>query len=90
LGSRFRFIKPVEWYRTLEWFGVNLVTADEVHWTRHRKISAPAFTERNVALVCQRSVDMVEGLIGQNLELLKFDDVTTLTIQVSKNFQLGD
>lgn len=48
--SRARFPKPVEQYGVLAFFGRNIVITEGDEWKKHRKISAPAFSD--VRLYC--------------------------------------
>jgi len=44
-SSRLKFPKALEKYGLLSFFGTNVLTAEFDDWKRHRKITAPAFTE---------------------------------------------
>lgn len=50
-ASRTLYPKPIRMYKTLEIYGPNLVTSEGAVWTRHRKITSPAFSELNIQLV---------------------------------------
>jgi len=43
--NRTRFVKPIELYGTLEFFGRNIVVSEGDEWKKYRKIAAPAFSE---------------------------------------------
>lgn len=58
------FTKPTEVYRILEVWGPNVVTTEGNVWRRQRKVTAPAFSEKNNALVWEKSLEQIEGLIG--------------------------
>jgi len=45
------FSKLVKYYRSLNIFGPNVLTAEGAVWQRHRKIIAPPFSERNSRFV---------------------------------------
>ena len=44
-SHRTRFVKAVEEYTILEFFGPNVVVSEHDQWKRYRKVSAPAFSE---------------------------------------------
>ncbi|KAI8849758.1 cytochrome P450 [Chytridium lagenaria] len=50
------FLKPIHHYGVLDVFGRNIVSTESDDWRRHRKISAPQFSERNNALVHDEAV----------------------------------
>lgn len=77
--QRTRFVKPLEYYKALSWYGDNLVTLEGGDWSRHRKIVAPAFTERNVALVCDVTTNAVHDLMAEKT----WTDAAELTKAVS-------
>ncbi|KZV71454.1 cytochrome P450 [Peniophora sp. CONT] len=63
---RARFPKPVHQYKILQVFGGNIVASEDEEWKRYRKISAPAFSEKNNKLVWDETVlimlDMFENV----------------------------
>ncbi|KAF8895567.1 cytochrome P450 [Infundibulicybe gibba] len=61
-SSRARFPKPVEQYGALLVFGRNIVASEGDEWKKYRKISAPAFSERNNKLVWDETVKIMNGL----------------------------
>lgn len=50
------FPKPVALYDVLEIYGKNLLTVEGKEWRRHRRITAPPFTENNNRLVWKESL----------------------------------
>jgi cytochrome P450 len=48
------FVKPVELYAIVDIFGPSLLTTEGDDWKRHRKIVAPAFSEKSNSLVCDK------------------------------------
>ena len=44
-ASRLQFVKPVEMYEVLAAYGSNVLVTEGESWKRHRRISAPAFSE---------------------------------------------
>ncbi|PSR70451.1 hypothetical protein PHLCEN_2v13702 [Hermanssonia centrifuga] len=65
-SNRLRFLKPVEQYGALSFFGHNIVASEGEEWKRYRKVTAPAFSEPNNKLVWDETVRIMNGL---------FDDV---------------
>ncbi|THV03109.1 cytochrome P450 [Dendrothele bispora CBS 962.96] len=61
-SSRARFPKPVEQYTVLSFFGRNIVASEGEEWKKYRKISAPAFSDRNNKLVWDESLRIMEDL----------------------------
>ncbi|KAJ3552925.1 hypothetical protein NM688_g3892 [Phlebia brevispora] len=59
---RLRFPKPVKDYRVLAFFGRNIVASEFDEWKRFRKITAPAFSERNNKLVWDETVRIMQDL----------------------------
>ncbi|KAG6918711.1 hypothetical protein DXG01_012196 [Tephrocybe rancida] len=66
--SRSRFPKPVQHYTVLTFFGRNIVASEGEEWKKYRKISAPAFSDRNNKMVWDETVKIMDSL---------FDDVWT-------------
>ncbi|KAJ3484829.1 hypothetical protein NLI96_g5370 [Meripilus lineatus] len=62
IGSRVRFPKPIELYKPILFFGDNVVASEHDQWKRHRKISAPAFTEPNNKLVWHETIHVINDL----------------------------
>jgi cytochrome P450 len=57
------FQKPVEDYSILDIYGSSMLTTDGPEWRRHRKIVAPAFSEKSNALVWEESLRQAQGMI---------------------------
>ncbi|KIJ37614.1 hypothetical protein M422DRAFT_211371 [Sphaerobolus stellatus SS14] len=68
-----KFPKPVPLYQALLIFGQNIVASEGHIWKKHRKIAAPAFSERNNKLVWDQTVrivsDMMESWGDQSPEI---------------------
>ncbi|KAI0052106.1 cytochrome P450 [Auriscalpium vulgare] len=60
--ARVRFPKPVARYKVLTMFGGNIVASEGAEWKKYRKISAPAFSEKNNKLVWDETVLIMEDL----------------------------
>ncbi|TPX35984.1 hypothetical protein SmJEL517_g01832 [Synchytrium microbalum] len=53
---RMDFVKPIELYDSVAFFGHNVVTAEGDEWKRHRRITAPQFSTKNDRLVHQQTL----------------------------------
>jgi len=62
-ARREAFPKQVEMYKILEIFGRNLITTEGNEWKMHRKISSPAFNEKNNVLVFAEAVRQTRGML---------------------------
>jgi cytochrome P450 len=62
------FVKP-EVFKTLDFFGPNIITVNDEAWARHRKLTAPCFNERVSMFVWDESrrqaSDMVEDWLAK-------------------------
>lgn len=85
-SSRARFPKPTELYAVLAFFGRNIVVSEGDEWKKYRKISAPAFSEKNNKLVWDETVSIVEGLFadvwGDKKEIV-VDHVVDITLPLA-------
>lgn len=52
------WVKPVEFYRILRFFGNNVVTTEHDEWKRHRKIVTPGFNDAVFDLVWQTATEV--------------------------------
>ncbi|KIP01299.1 hypothetical protein PHLGIDRAFT_507626 [Phlebiopsis gigantea 11061_1 CR5-6] len=70
---RHRFPKPIEQYRLLTYFGGNIVASEGDVWKRYRRITAPAFSERNNRLVWDETrlvmQDLFDNVWGDQREI---------------------
>ena len=57
------FVKPVEIYEIVDFFGSNILTTEGETWKRHRKVMAPTFSERSNGMVWRESLRQVEGML---------------------------
>ncbi|KAF8638029.1 hypothetical protein AX16_010661 [Volvariella volvacea WC 439] len=64
-SSRARFPKPVVHYKVLTFFGRNIIASEGEEWKKYRKISAPAFNDRNNKLVWNETVKIVSDMFDQ-------------------------
>ncbi|KAH9962832.1 cytochrome P450 [Russula dissimulans] len=63
--SRSKYPKPLKRYEALAAFGANIVASDGAEWKKYRKVTAPAFSERNFKLVWHESVQIMVDLFDQ-------------------------
>ena len=87
------FVKPVEIYAIVDIFGPSILTTEGEEWKRHRKIVAPAFSEKSNSLVwresLQQGLEMVEvwsQLEGNTAGTMKIEDtapyIATMALHV--------
>jgi cytochrome P450 len=86
--NRSNFPKPTELYGTLSLFGRNIVASEHDEWRRHRKVTSPAFSERNNALVFQETTRIVLNLFQMWKEqgrgdVIAIPDMTDITFEVA-------
>jgi len=62
------FVKP-EVFKTLDFFGPNIITVNDEPWARHRRLTAPCFNERVSTFVWDESLrqakDMLEDWLAK-------------------------
>ena len=58
------FVKPVEIYEIVDFYGSNILTTEGPTWKRHRKVMAPTFSEKSNAMVWKDSLRQAEGMLG--------------------------
>ncbi|PSR70454.1 hypothetical protein PHLCEN_2v13705, partial [Hermanssonia centrifuga] len=83
---RLQFPKPVRLYRLLTFFGRNIVASEFDEWKRFRKITAPAFSERNNRLVWDETVlimnDLFQNVWGTREEIT-VDHAIDITLPIA-------
>jgi cytochrome P450 len=57
------FLKPVEIYGIVDIFGVSILSSEGDNWKRHRKIVAPAFSEKSNTTVWKESLKQGVGML---------------------------
>ncbi|KAF9481511.1 cytochrome P450 [Pholiota conissans] len=85
-SSRARFPKPVHHYRSLTFFGRNIVASEGAEWKKYRKISAPAFSDRNNALVWEESIKTVQGMfmdVWGDRDVISVDHCVEITLPIA-------
>lgn len=85
-SSRARFPKPVEQYVVVGFFGHNIVVSEGEEWKKYRKISAPAFSDRNNKLVWDESVKIMQGLFNDlwaNQDVISVNHIVDITLPIA-------
>ncbi|THU82439.1 cytochrome P450 [Dendrothele bispora CBS 962.96] len=85
-SSRARFPKPVEQYTVLSFFGRNIVASEGEEWKKYRKISAPAFSDRNNKLVWDESLRIMDDLftnVWGNQDTIVVDHCVVITLPIA-------
>lgn len=84
------FVKPVEIYAIVDIFGPSILTTEGSEWKRHRKIVAPAFSEKSNALVWKESLRQTVGMLkswskleGNNSSDMKVGDTAPSTAMMA-------
>ncbi|KAL0257801.1 putative P450 monooxygenase [Diplodia seriata] len=60
---RLDFPKPLEVYKTLQLYGENVVVTEGQLWRKHRKITAPSFSEKNNRVVWDESLRQTQAIL---------------------------
>lgn len=58
------FPKPIEIYGIVDIYGKSVLTEEGVEWKRHRRIVAPAFSEKSNALVWRESLTQALSMMS--------------------------
>ncbi|PCH40911.1 cytochrome P450 [Wolfiporia cocos MD-104 SS10] len=85
-NARHRFPKPVDHMGVLSYYGNNVLVTERDEWKRHRKITAPAFTERNIRLVWDVTTKVTEELcevVWKGRDEIAVDSVTDVTVPIT-------
>ncbi|KAF8200949.1 cytochrome P450 [Pholiota molesta] len=85
-SSRARFPKPVQHYSSLTFFGRNIVASEGAEWKKYRKISAPAFSDRNNVLVWDESIKTVKGMFTDmwgDRDVVTVDHCVEITLPIA-------
>ncbi|KAF5380528.1 hypothetical protein D9615_004515 [Tricholomella constricta] len=85
-SSRSRFPKPVHHYAVLSFFGRNIVASEGEEWKKYRKISAPAFSDRNNKMVWDETVKIMDSLfkdVWGGQEVIIVDHCVDLTLPIA-------
>jgi hypothetical protein len=90
---RARFPKPIEFYGVLKFFGQNVVVTEGAEWKKHRKIAAPAFTEKNYRMVWEETARIMQDLLNDEWKLaqeVKVENGIDITVPVCHMCSLND
>ncbi|KAI0716473.1 cytochrome P450 [Earliella scabrosa] len=86
IGARARFPKPLEAYQLLTTFGSNILVTEGDEWKRQRKITAPAFSEKNNRLVWDETIgilqDMFQNVWGDK-DVVEVDHIMEVTVPIT-------
>lgn len=84
------FLKPVEIYGIIDIFGVSMLSSEGDNWKRHRKVVAPAFSEKSNTLVWKESLKQGAGMLefwsklpGNSAECIRIKDTAPYTALMS-------
>jgi hypothetical protein len=58
------FPKPTHIYRHIEIYGKNVVSSEGAMWRRHRRLTSPAFTEKNNRLVWKETLAQTQVVLA--------------------------
>ncbi|KAH9480259.1 Cytochrome P450 monooxygenase 124 [Psilocybe cubensis] len=86
LSDRTLFPKPLAQMKFLTFFGNNIGTVNGEEWKRHRKISAPTFSDRNNRLVWDETILIMESLfsdVWKNKDVVSVDHFVDLTLAIA-------
>ncbi|KAK0466861.1 cytochrome P450 [Desarmillaria tabescens] len=87
-ATRVSFPKPVSMFHRLSIFGPNIVASEGDAWKKYRKISAPAFSDRNNRLVWEESLKITGDLINtvwKNKDVVEVEHVVDVTLPIALN-----
>ncbi|EAU91427.2 614/534 cytochrome P450 [Coprinopsis cinerea okayama7 len=86
-SARAKFPKAIALYKSLLFFGQNIVASEGNEWKRYRRISAPAFSEKNSKLVWDETVRVMDGLFdlwdGRGERKLTVDHCLDITLPIA-------
>ncbi|KAG4416010.1 hypothetical protein IFR04_010835 [Cadophora malorum] len=58
------FPKPTHIYRPISIYGTNIVSSEGATWRHHRKLTSPAFSEKNNQLVWKETLDLSQAMVS--------------------------
>ena len=58
------FPKPTKIYKNVEIYGTNVVSSEGQSWRYHRRLTSPAFSEKNNQLVWTETIDRTKAMLG--------------------------
>ncbi|KAJ7584430.1 cytochrome P450 [Mycena floridula] len=85
-SDRVGFPKPILQYKAIAFLGDNIVASEGEDWKKFRKLSNPAFSERNNQLVCNATTEILLDLFNNEWKgqsHISFDNVLDLTLSIA-------
>ncbi|KAH6912980.1 614/534 cytochrome P450 [Coprinopsis sp. MPI-PUGE-AT-0042] len=85
-SSKARFPKPTELYGALTIYGENILSTEGDLWRRYKKLTAPAFHDRNNKLVWGEAVRVIADLfdeVWQDQNEIEVDHCLELTLPIA-------
>lgn len=85
-SDRAKFSKPLAVYKILMFYGSNVVVTEGEEWKRHRKISAPSFSERNNRLVWDETISIMRELcedVWAGKSAVPISSIVDLTVPIA-------
>jgi len=85
-NDRVRFPKPLDAMEILAVYGHSVLTTEAEEWKKHRRISQPAFSERNIRLVWKAGTDVIEQMIEDSWdskEEVRIGHALDITLQIA-------
>ncbi|KAH6912981.1 614/534 cytochrome P450 [Coprinopsis sp. MPI-PUGE-AT-0042] len=85
-SSRAKFPKPTELYGALSIYGDNILTTEGELWRRYKKLTAPAFNDRNNKLVWVEAVRVIADLfdeVWQDQKEIEVEHCLELTLPIA-------
>lgn len=85
-SDRVKFSKPLAMYKILMFYGSNVVVTEGEEWKRHRKISAPSFSERNNRLVWDETMSIMRELcdgVWAGRNAIQIPSIVDLTVPMA-------
>lgn len=83
------FVKPTVSYKSLDIYGQNIVSAEGAAWRHHRKLTSPAFSEKNNRLVWKETLyqsgAMLAAWVGHDASGKTIHRVARDTMRLSLN-----
>ena len=85
-SDRAKFSKPLAVYKILMFYGSNVIVTEGDEWKRHRKISAPSFSERNNRLVWDETMSIMRELcedVWAGKNTISVSNIVDLTVPIA-------
>ncbi|KAG8885929.1 Exopolyphosphatase [Tulasnella sp. 332] len=86
-ASRPDFPKPLEMFRVFEMFGQSVLTVAGADWSRHKKMTSPAFSESNLRYIWDQTIRIIENMFDSDWssqgDQVVLEDVTKTMTEIS-------